>query len=442
LFEVLRLTGHHLSLTVFDSLLKEACCMQLGAKMFITEIQASSLGVHSLVTQSINGVVQTIRDSVLIDRNGGVEAFVMEKRIGYHDRDFAPVSTVSAAEVEATRQKRSASRRAFIGDLTPTFLSSDERSIIDSVRKFLHDANQFEAFAETRFLNCSSNADQAAADLQQFQNSQELEAHVADEYVTFFRLLTSMFGRQVLEAAKPHIERAFQLFVDTDSAERHQGASQRELLPDSLPQIVFGIEAFTGIIAGCKHLPGDESSFIQHQLEPLLQLYLEGMSGTDQQDFEWMKALSALSDSIHPGGLEWVFEAILKPILQCSSESVAISCSIHVLIRRLKLAYSLASGSQHGLSAQLEQFVGVAHVFAGHSSSLVRERVSKLVGTLMSSRLALARGIQDINHGYDGPVICASTWRCFVDYLERISRRLSIVEESIAAKKQAKASVL
>lgn len=438
LFEVLRLSGHHLNFSVFELLLKEACCLQLGAKMFITEIQASSLGVHSLVTQSINGVLQLVRESIRIAWNGGFEPFIMAKRIGYHDRDFAPVSTASAADVDALKQQRAATRRAFIGDSTPEFLSLDERNIIDSLRKFLLNSDDFATFAETRYLNCTSNADQASADLQQFQNSQELEAHVADEYITFFSLLTSIFGRAVLLAARPHIEEAFQLLAEADTPECHEGPSQRDLLPDSLPEIVFGIEAFTGIIAGSKHLPKDEVDFISQGLEPLLQTYLEGVSGADQEDFEWMQALQALSESSHPGGLEWVFEAILKPILQCNSENMTNACSTHVLIRRLKFAYSLAASSHHGISAPLEQFVSVAHVYACHSSSLVRERVSKLVGTLMCNRLVLARSIHDINRGYDGAVICSSTWRRFVDYLEQISQRLSVIEDSISAKRHVK----
>jgi hypothetical protein len=56
----------------------------------------------------------------------------------------------------------------------------------------------------------------------------------------------------------------------------------------------------------------------------------------------------------------------------------------------------------------------------------------------MSFRLTLARSIHDINGGYDGPVICASTWRCFVDYFERIGQRLKIIEDSIAAQVQVK----
>jgi len=145
----------------------------------------------------------------------------------------------------------------------------------------------------------------------------------------------------------------------------------------------------------------------------------------------------SLCSTSHPGSLDWVLEAILKPILQCSSENMSISCSTHVLIRRLKFAHALAA-RPNGLSAPLEQFVAVAHLFACHPSSLVRERVSKLVGTLMSFRLTLARSIHDINGGYDGPVICASTWRCFVDYFERIGQRLKIIEDSIAAQLQVK----
>jgi hypothetical protein len=437
LFEVMRLAGHHVNFRVFNALIKEACCMELGAKMFITEIEASSLGVHSLVTQSINGIIQSVREAIKITWCGGIENFMMAKRIGYHDRDFAPVSTASAADVEELKQARLATRRAFIGETTPEFLCLDERSIIDSLRKFLLDSDQFSAFAHTRSLNCSSNSDQATADLQQFQNSQELEAHVADEYITFFRLLTSLFGRLTLHASKQGMEQAFQLFADSNSSDRHQGSSQRDLLPDSLPEVVFAIEAFIGILGGSKHLPKDEVDFIRSELEPLLQLYLEAVSGLDQLDFEWTEALVSLCSTSHPGSLDWVLEAILKPILQCSSENMSISCSTHVLIRRLKFAHALAA-RPNGLSAPLEQFVAVAHLFACHPSSLVRERVSKLVGTLMSFRLTLARSIHDINGGYDGPVICASTWRCFVDYFERIGQRLKIIEDSIAAQLQVK----
>jgi hypothetical protein len=440
LFEVLRLSGHHVSCRVFDKLLQEACCKQLGSKMFITEIQASSLGVHSLVTQSINGVVQLVREAIQISRNGGVEKFKIAKIIGYHDRDFAPVSTTNAADVEDMKRKRSASRRAFIGDSTPEFLSLDDCSIINSLRTFLLDSDQMTAFAQTRCLNCSSNADQATADLQQFQNSQEPEAHVANEYSAFFRLLTSLFGRLVLHTTKYHIEQAFQLFSDSDSAERHQSAMQRDLLPDNLPQVVFAIEAFTGIIAGSKHLPDEEIGFIRQELEPLLLLYLEGVSGIEELDFEWTEALQALSDSMHPSDLDWVLAAVLKPILQCTTDSAFVTCSTHVLVRRLKFAYSLASHNVNGRSPPLVQFVSVAHVFAGHSSSLVRERVSKLVGSFLASRLVLARGLHELNAGYDGPVICPSTWQCFVNYLERISQRLKTVEDSIAAQRLAKTS--
>jgi hypothetical protein len=438
LFEVMRLAGHHVNFSVFDALLKEACCMQLGAKMFITEIRASSLGVHSLVTQSINGIMHAIREAIKITWSGGIETFMMSKRIGYHDRDFAPVSTTLAADVHALKKARLASRRSFIGETTPDFLCLDERNIIDSLRKFLLDKDQYTHFANTRSLNCSSNADQATADLQQFQNSQELEAHVADEYITFFRILTSLFGCLVLHASKQHIEQAFRLFADSDSSERHQSALQRDMLPDSLPQVVFAIEAFTGIVAGSKHLPEEEADCIRQELEPLLQLYLEGVSGLDQLDFEWTEALISLCASSHPGGLDWLVDAVLRPILQSNSENVAVSCSTHVLIRRFKFAHSLAASSINGLSLPLEQFVSVAHVFASHPSSLVRERVSKLVGSFMSYRLTLARSMQDINNGYDGPVICASTWQCFVNYLHQIGQKLKIIEDSIAAERQVK----
>jgi hypothetical protein len=438
LFEVMRLAGHHVNFSVFDALLKEACCMQLGAKMFITEIEASSLGVHSLVTQSINGIMHAVREAIKITWSGGIEAFMMSKRIGYHDRDFAPVSTANSADVHALKQARLVSRRSFIGDTTPDFLCLDERNIIDSLRKFLLDHDQFGHFAETRSLNCSSNADQATADLQHFQNSQELEAHVADEYIAFFRLLTSLFGRVVLHAAKQHMEKAFRLFADSDSNERHQSALQRDLLPDSLPRVVFAIEAFTGVLGGSKHLPQDEVDYIRQELEPLLQLYLEGVSGLDQLDFEWTEALVSLCASAHPGGLDWVLDVILKPILQSNSDNSAVACSTHVLIRRLKFAHSLASSRVNGLSVPLEKFVSVAHVFACHPSSLVRERVSKLIGSFMSYRLMLARSIHDISSGYDGPVICASTWQCFVNYLHQIGQRLKIIEDSIIAERHVK----
>jgi hypothetical protein len=441
LFEALRLAGHHVNSNVFEALLKEACSMQLGASMFITEIETYSLGVHSLVTQSINGVVSAVRNTFRTASVGGLENAMMESRIGYHDREFTPVSTANAADVEALRLKRSASRRTFVGETTPNFSSPDDRKIIDCLRSFLQDRDRFASLAKTRSLNCSSNADQSTADLNQFQNNQELEAHVADEYITFFRLLTSLFGRLVLHSAKLHIEEAFQLFCDTDPSGRRHSVVQRDLMRDNLPQVVFAIEAVVGILAGTKHLPQDETDFICKELEPQLQMYLEGLSGLDQLDFEWMEALQDLGARINPASLDWLLSAMLKPILQCSTESASISLTTHVLCRRLKFAYTLASTMSCGPSATLEQFVAVAHLFSSHSSSLVRERVSKLVGISLCYRYALARSMLDIVAGYDGHVICDSTWKCFINYFEHISQQLKIVEDRIAAQRHTKPSV-
>jgi hypothetical protein len=164
-----------------------------------------------------------------------------------------------------------------------------------------------------------------------------------------------------------------------------------------------------------------------------LQIYLDGVSGIEQIDFEFTDALEFLTAHMHPGSLDWLLSALLKPVLTYGSDTVSLPCSTHGLVRRLKCAYSLAANHSTCLSAPLEQFVSVAHLFSVHPSSLVRERVSKLVGTCISYRLSLARSFHDIVDGYDGPVVCSSTWQCFVDYFERVSNRLKVVEDGITA---------